>query len=152
MDDFNGMFMQGSFTGPRIIWSGASLRTEATGYGLVCNISFLPSVCLYAWACASIVGLDRFCTSTFAHPHPMFLFFSSMTGMYVLFFVCKVWWRPLRYLTNKRASLESLKWHWPSVRVGPLRALKVSLSLCINFTSCDVKYFHPSHSQAQPHH
>ncbi|PSS07368.1 Glutamate dehydrogenase [Actinidia chinensis var. chinensis] len=25
----------GSFTGPRIIWSGSSLRTEATGYGLV---------------------------------------------------------------------------------------------------------------------
>ncbi|GMP35033.1 hypothetical protein CsSME_00007660 [Camellia sinensis var. sinensis] len=27
--------VQGSFTGPRIIWSGSSLRTEATGYGLV---------------------------------------------------------------------------------------------------------------------
>lgn len=26
---------QGSFTGPRIFWSGSSLRTEATGYGLV---------------------------------------------------------------------------------------------------------------------
>ncbi|XP_075479609.1 uncharacterized protein LOC142520501 isoform X1 [Primulina tabacum] len=26
---------QGSFTGPRINWSGSSLRTEATGYGLV---------------------------------------------------------------------------------------------------------------------
>uniref|UniRef100_A0A2P2MTX5 glutamate dehydrogenase (NADP(+)) n=2 Tax=Rhizophora mucronata TaxID=61149 RepID=A0A2P2MTX5_RHIMU len=26
---------QGSFTGPRICWSGSSLRTEATGYGLV---------------------------------------------------------------------------------------------------------------------
>ncbi|XP_027341862.1 NADP-specific glutamate dehydrogenase-like isoform X1 [Abrus precatorius] len=26
---------QGSFTGPRIFWSGASLRPEATGYGLV---------------------------------------------------------------------------------------------------------------------
>ncbi|CAH9052428.1 unnamed protein product [Cuscuta europaea] len=26
---------QGSFTGPRVNWSGASLRTEATGYGLV---------------------------------------------------------------------------------------------------------------------
>lgn len=35
VDNFNVMFMQGSFTGPRIIWSGASLRTEATGYGLV---------------------------------------------------------------------------------------------------------------------
>ncbi|KAL5728864.1 glutamate dehydrogenase (NADP(+)) [Ranunculus cassubicifolius] len=27
--------VQGSFTGPRIFWSGSSLRTEATGYGLV---------------------------------------------------------------------------------------------------------------------
>ena len=27
--------MQGSFTGPRIFWSGSSLRPEATGYGLV---------------------------------------------------------------------------------------------------------------------
>ncbi|KAG6789012.1 hypothetical protein POTOM_005092 [Populus tomentosa] len=27
--------MQGSFTGPRVFWSGSSLRTEATGYGLV---------------------------------------------------------------------------------------------------------------------
>lgn len=27
--------MQGSFTGPRIFWSGSSLRTEATAYGLV---------------------------------------------------------------------------------------------------------------------
>ncbi|XP_009385596.2 uncharacterized protein LOC103972920 isoform X4 [Musa acuminata AAA Group] len=26
---------QGSFTGPRIFWSGSTLRTEATGYGLV---------------------------------------------------------------------------------------------------------------------
>ncbi|KAL6005986.1 hypothetical protein ACLOJK_040031 [Asimina triloba] len=26
---------QGSFTGPKIFWSGSSLRTEATGYGLV---------------------------------------------------------------------------------------------------------------------
>lgn len=26
---------QGSFTGPRVNWSGSSLRTEATGYGLV---------------------------------------------------------------------------------------------------------------------
>ncbi|GAB4850410.1 hypothetical protein Ancab_029714 [Ancistrocladus abbreviatus] len=26
---------QGSFTGPRIFWTGSSLRTEATGYGLV---------------------------------------------------------------------------------------------------------------------
>ncbi|CAN1286457.1 NADP-specific glutamate dehydrogenase [Linum perenne] len=26
---------QGSFSGPRIFWSGSSLRTEATGYGLV---------------------------------------------------------------------------------------------------------------------
>nr|GEZ25460.1 NADP-specific glutamate dehydrogenase [Tanacetum cinerariifolium] len=26
---------QGSFTGPRLNWSGSSLRTEATGYGLV---------------------------------------------------------------------------------------------------------------------
>ncbi|XP_010912018.1 uncharacterized protein [Elaeis guineensis] len=26
---------QGSFTGPKIYWSGSSLRTEATGYGLV---------------------------------------------------------------------------------------------------------------------
>ncbi|XP_028953758.1 uncharacterized protein LOC126612662 isoform X5 [Malus sylvestris] len=26
---------EGSFTGPRIFWSGSSLRTEATGYGLV---------------------------------------------------------------------------------------------------------------------
>lgn len=29
------LLMQGSFTGPRIFWSGSSLRTEATGYGLV---------------------------------------------------------------------------------------------------------------------
>jgi len=29
------MLMQGSFTGPKIFWSGSSLRTEATGYGLV---------------------------------------------------------------------------------------------------------------------
>ena len=33
------LLMQGSFTGPRIFWSGSSLRTEATGYGLVINIS-----------------------------------------------------------------------------------------------------------------
>ncbi|XP_020268694.1 uncharacterized protein LOC109844145 [Asparagus officinalis] len=26
---------QGSFTGPKIFWSGSSLRTEATVYGLV---------------------------------------------------------------------------------------------------------------------
>uniref|UniRef100_A0A1D1Z0S3 glutamate dehydrogenase (NADP(+)) n=1 Tax=Anthurium amnicola TaxID=1678845 RepID=A0A1D1Z0S3_9ARAE len=26
---------QGSFTGPKVFWSGSSLRTEATGYGLV---------------------------------------------------------------------------------------------------------------------
>ncbi|XP_078439222.1 amino acid dehydrogenase family protein isoform X2 [Wolffia australiana] len=26
---------QGSFTGPRVFWTGSSLRTEATGYGLV---------------------------------------------------------------------------------------------------------------------
>ncbi|KAJ6794685.1 NADP-specific glutamate dehydrogenase [Iris pallida] len=26
---------QGSFTGPKILWSGSTLRTEATGYGLV---------------------------------------------------------------------------------------------------------------------
>lgn len=32
--------MQGSFTGPRLNWSGSSLRTEATGYGLVTNILF----------------------------------------------------------------------------------------------------------------
>ena len=32
------LLMQGSFTGPRIFWSGSSLRTEATGYGLVINI------------------------------------------------------------------------------------------------------------------
>ncbi|KAA8540308.1 hypothetical protein F0562_024129 [Nyssa sinensis] len=36
--------VQGSFTGPRIIWSGSSLRTEATGYGLLSNILFLNSV------------------------------------------------------------------------------------------------------------
>lgn len=35
------LLMQGSFTGPRIFWSGSSLRTEATGYGLVINISSL---------------------------------------------------------------------------------------------------------------
>lgn len=35
------LLMQGSFTGPRIFWSGSSLRTEATGYGLVNNISSL---------------------------------------------------------------------------------------------------------------
>ncbi|KAL0441442.1 UNVERIFIED_CONTAM: NADP-specific glutamate dehydrogenase [Sesamum radiatum] len=28
-------YSQGSFTGPRVNWSGSSLRTEATGYGLV---------------------------------------------------------------------------------------------------------------------
>lgn len=29
------MITQGSFTGPRLNWSGSSLRTEAMGYGLV---------------------------------------------------------------------------------------------------------------------
>ncbi|XP_020223447.1 NADP-specific glutamate dehydrogenase isoform X2 [Cajanus cajan] len=28
-------YFQGSFTGPRVFWSGSSLRPEATGYGLV---------------------------------------------------------------------------------------------------------------------
>ena len=32
------LLMQGSFTGPRIFWSGSSLRPEATGYGLVISI------------------------------------------------------------------------------------------------------------------
>jgi glutamate dehydrogenase (NADP+) len=27
--------MQGSFTGPRIYWAASSLRTEASGYGVV---------------------------------------------------------------------------------------------------------------------
>ena len=41
--------MQGSFTGPRIFWSGSSLRTEATGYGLVINIiSFGYSIYMVA--------------------------------------------------------------------------------------------------------
>lgn len=31
--------MQGSFTGPRVNWPGSSLRTEATGYGLVIIIA-----------------------------------------------------------------------------------------------------------------
>ena len=35
------LLMQGSFTGPRIFWSGSSLRTEATGYGLVIVIELL---------------------------------------------------------------------------------------------------------------
>lgn len=35
------LLMQGSFTGPRIFWSGSSLRTEATGYGLVIVIKLL---------------------------------------------------------------------------------------------------------------
>ncbi|KAK1290750.1 hypothetical protein QJS10_CPB18g00887 [Acorus calamus] len=30
-----GGHFQGNFTGPKIFWSGSSLRTEATGYGLV---------------------------------------------------------------------------------------------------------------------
>ncbi|EMS67870.1 NADP-specific glutamate dehydrogenase [Triticum urartu] len=28
---------QGNFTGPKIFWSGSSFRTEATGYGLMCD-------------------------------------------------------------------------------------------------------------------
>ena len=39
--------MQGSFTGPRIFWSGSSLRTEATGYGLVNNIPSFFMLYLY---------------------------------------------------------------------------------------------------------
>lgn len=29
------LLMQGSFTGPRIYWAASSLRTEASGYGVV---------------------------------------------------------------------------------------------------------------------
>ncbi|KAK6264198.1 Glutamate/phenylalanine/leucine/valine/L-tryptophan dehydrogenase [Theobroma cacao] len=35
MSSFYSFLLQGSFTGPRIFWSGSSLRTEATAYGLV---------------------------------------------------------------------------------------------------------------------
>lgn len=41
------LLMQGSFTGPRIFWSGSSLRPEATGYGLV--ISIFNSHSLDVW-------------------------------------------------------------------------------------------------------
>lgn len=32
--------MQGSFTGPRIYWAASSLRTEASGYGVVRIVFF----------------------------------------------------------------------------------------------------------------
>lgn len=61
------LLMQGSFTGPRIFWSGSSLRTEATGYGLVLYITTLrcsvfgwmvvgkcDNACMFAWLCTSI--------------------------------------------------------------------------------------------------
>lgn len=35
--------LQGSFIGPRTNWSNTSLRTEATGYGLVSSFSYLFS-------------------------------------------------------------------------------------------------------------
>lgn len=35
LSGFDLVHTQGSFTGPKIFWSGSSLRTEATGYGLV---------------------------------------------------------------------------------------------------------------------
>jgi len=40
------LLMQGSFTGPRIFWSGSSLRPEATGYGLVISIFNSYSGCM----------------------------------------------------------------------------------------------------------
>lgn len=40
------LLMQGSFTGPRIFWSGSSLRPEATGYGLVISIFNSHSGCM----------------------------------------------------------------------------------------------------------
>ena len=51
------LLMQGSFTGPRIFWSGSSLRPEATGYGLVISIFNSYSMWMYGemwkyeWLC-----------------------------------------------------------------------------------------------------
>jgi hypothetical protein len=60
------LLMQGSFTGPRIFWSGSSLRTEATGYGLVLLYfnSLVVSVC--GWV---VVGkCDGACMADYAPP------------------------------------------------------------------------------------
>lgn len=86
------LLMQGSFTGPRIFWSGSSLRTEATGYGLVNNISSLFFIiCVhgggrnYGGPCES-----RMLMLPYSNPHEGFLCSSLL--LYLLELVYSARW------------------------------------------------------------
>lgn len=68
------LLMQGSFTGPRIFWSGSSLRPEATGYGLV--ISIFNSHSLDVWWDVKIwVIMYEMCSCSMVAFHFLSFFF-----------------------------------------------------------------------------
>ena len=92
------LLMQGSFTGPRIIWSGSSLRTEATGYGLVCNIPLRVSLsfCVYVWPCVCIL------ICIFVHK---IIICSSGRLPFSPFFVITFWFMPLLHVRNLKNAL-----------------------------------------------
>jgi hypothetical protein len=67
------LLLQGTFTGPRIFWSGSSLRPEATGYGLVIS-TFNYSLCLMDLSFISLFFLHLFMVGPLSYPVHAFFF------------------------------------------------------------------------------